>query len=413
MSGATRRVLGNLALALVSLGFTLGMLELAAPWLLPRLPLKLHFALDRYQRVLAQSSKQGVVPEPPYVAILGDSYAMGLGDWLIDADPDTNGPYHAAHVLHQRTGLDVVSFGRSGDSSMGAYVKRPFQTLRYLASTRFALPAPDLFVAYFYEGNDLEDNLRDLHWSYEGEYDADRLFDPDYFADYLTEEWVEEQRPWRWRPSLNDRPVVSRVIRKTLTHALVGWPEGFEPHVIHEGDTNRARMEGGVTALPEPLQSASVALDEEQLETGLYVFEQSLRYLHARMPEVPILLVLVPAPVTTYPMSSPKISALSGKEGDSTAELYPREQVARRADRVCARLVRVAEALEIGFLDARQGLWPVARERFIHGPKDWAHFNQAGYTALAGTIAPELTSRPLRRGRCADVSAYFASIPAS
>ncbi|MGH0030638.1 MAG: hypothetical protein ACQGVC_12665 [Myxococcota bacterium] len=408
-----RAWLGNLALALTSVVFTFGMLELAAPWLLPRLPLKLHFALDRYQRILPQTSKAGVVPEPPYVAILGDSYAMGLGDWLIDADPDTNPPYQASDVLHARIGLDVVSFGKSGDSSMGAYVKRPFQTLRYLASTRFEIEEPDLFVAYFYEGNDLQDNLRDLHWAVEEGWDPARLRTAEGFAEYLAKEWVEEDRPHRWRPSLNERLVVLRILRKTLTHAVTGWPEGFVPHPIHPGEVNRARMEGGVTVLPEPLQSASVNLSDDDLERGLWAFEQSLRYLRANGPDVPLLLVFVPAPVTTYPMSSPRISILSGVEGDTEARLVPRRAVAARSDAVCARLVAVAEALDLGFLDARHALWPVARREFIHGPKDWAHFNRAGYTALGEALAPAVEEQPLARGACADVTAYFAGIPAS
>lgn len=413
MNENTRRWIGNLTLVALSVLFTFGMLELVAPWLVRHLPLKLHFTLDRYQRVLAQSSKLGAVPVPPYVVLLGDSYAMGLGDWLLDADGDANPPYQAAHVLHELLGRDVVSFGRSGDSSMGAYVKRPFETLHYLGTTRYALPKPEIYVAYFYEGNDLEDNLRDLRGSYDGKYDESRFYDADYFRHFLELEWMEVERPWRWTPSLNDRSLVLRIVRKTLSHALFGWPEGYVPHAIHPGEVNRARMREGVVALPEPLQSASVGLAPPDLEKGLWTFEQSLRLLHDQQPDVPILLVFIPAPVTVYPISSPRVSTLTGREGDDTVLLRTREEVAARSDLVCGRLARVAEQLDIGFLDTRHSLWPVARERFIHGPKDWAHFNRAGYTALAHALAPPLETLPPPRGRCADVSAYFASIPPS
>jgi hypothetical protein len=65
---------------------------------LPHVPLKLHAYLDSEIRLLAQSSKRGLVPED-YVALVGDSYAQGRGDWLLEADPNRNGPFASAHVL--------------------------------------------------------------------------------------------------------------------------------------------------------------------------------------------------------------------------------------------------------------------------------------------------------------------------
>ena len=55
-----------------------------------------------------------------YIALTGDSYAVGAGDWLIKAQrssffelPD----YSVAHLIHKKTGIDVVSFGRAGAGS--------------------------------------------------------------------------------------------------------------------------------------------------------------------------------------------------------------------------------------------------------------------------------------------------------
>ena len=102
--------------------FTLLVVEfLLFPLLLPRTPLRLHVYLDDGVRPLAQSSKAGVVPED-YVALVGDSYAQGRGDWLLGQDPDGNGPFHSAHVLHERSGRDVLSFGRGGTGSVRAAV---------------------------------------------------------------------------------------------------------------------------------------------------------------------------------------------------------------------------------------------------------------------------------------------------
>jgi hypothetical protein len=116
-------------------------------------------------------------------------------------------------------------------------------------------------------------------------------------------------------------------------------------------------------------------------------------------------------------MSSPVLSVRSGRQDDDAAQAWPREAVARRADRLCARLAGTAAQLGTGFLDTRHALWPAAREHLLHGPRDWAHFNRRGYTelarALAPAVAPVLEGAAPARGRCADVGAYFASIPGS
>ena len=110
-------------------------------------PLRLHLHLPEDVRVFAQSSKSGVVPHDP-VLLLGDSYAQGAGDWLLETDPNRNGPFHSAHVINRLTGRDVITLGVSGAYSKDAWYLR--------------LPPPHVAVVYFSEGSDLNDNLRFL-----------------------------------------------------------------------------------------------------------------------------------------------------------------------------------------------------------------------------------------------------------
>jgi len=90
------------------------------------------------------SSKTGVLPHDP-VLLLGDSYAQGAGDWLLETDPNRNGPFHSAHVINRLTGRDVITLGVSGAYSKDAWYLR--------------LPPPHVAVVYFSEGSDLNDNL--------------------------------------------------------------------------------------------------------------------------------------------------------------------------------------------------------------------------------------------------------------
>jgi hypothetical protein len=109
--------------------------------------------------VLAQSTKASFVPRA-YVAILGDSMAEGLGDALLAAGQNEGRAFHAAHVIRELTGKDVVSFGRGGSSSAEGLVRQP---ARILAGSRClifpTIQEPSRIIAYFYEGNDVQDNL--------------------------------------------------------------------------------------------------------------------------------------------------------------------------------------------------------------------------------------------------------------
>jgi len=73
--------------------------------LLPHLPDRAAFFL--------QSSKTEYVPRD-YIALIGDSNAQGMGDWLLKTAGDLAKPHHSADVLHQ-----VLGFGRASEHSVG------------------------------------------------------------------------------------------------------------------------------------------------------------------------------------------------------------------------------------------------------------------------------------------------------
>jgi hypothetical protein len=110
--------------------------------------------------VLAQTSKAGFVPRD-YIAILGDSYAEGVGDWLLTVGENEGRAFHAAHVVSDLTRRDVVSFGRGGSSNAESFVRQPTRILAGSQCLIFpTIAEPSQIFAYFYEGNDLQDNLR-------------------------------------------------------------------------------------------------------------------------------------------------------------------------------------------------------------------------------------------------------------
>src|SRR3954453_3830637 len=157
MSPAKSR-LANTALVLISLAVT----YLAASFFLfrvalPHLSLNLRPHFPDLAEVFAQTSKTGTVPRNA-IALLGDSYAEGQGDGLLNANGDRGKALHSAHVLHRLTGRDVVSLGIGGAGSAQAMVRMPTRILRDRCFVYPALEAPKQMLVYFYEGNDLDEN---------------------------------------------------------------------------------------------------------------------------------------------------------------------------------------------------------------------------------------------------------------
>jgi hypothetical protein len=403
-------MLKNLLLAFASLAVTWLLLELlVVPLALPLAPLRIHAGIPRPIRPLAQSSKLATVPAH-YVALLGDSYAQGAGDWLLAVDANGNPPFHSAHLLQQETGLDVISFGASGAGSLRALGTEPEAHLDVLQRTwRYRLPDPDLLLAYFYEGNDLQDNLRDLDFTYAPEgYDLARAYDGAYFRTFVRETAAlrtpvaEERATWSW----TDNFFLARFVLRVAKAAFDGsWRPTRAAEDWSPGRINRARIGGEDSELPDGLQAAPLELSAEELELALWAHAQAFALLRERFPGARSLVVYVPAPLSTYRLSSREVE-IQVQRGDGPSR-FSRDALAALSDRVCRRLEAITLAGEGEFLDARPPLWEAADRQPIHGPRDWKHLNRLGQERLAEAVAHAIEGGGA--GGCGSLAARLGS----
>ena len=201
-----RAFLLNTLLALVSVIVGYVVLEFAVfRVLLPNVKLGIRPHLPETAEVLVQTSKAGFVPHH-YIAVLGNSYAEGVGDWLFNVHGNEALPFGPVDVLHALTGRDVVSFGRGGSSSAEGFVRQPARILAGSKCWIFpSVTEPAQVFAFFYAGNDVQDNLRFLGHvrSRYGEDDAaavDRYLAEQY-ARFLfgnaTSIWAIRSAAWR------------------------------------------------------------------------------------------------------------------------------------------------------------------------------------------------------------------------
>jgi hypothetical protein len=371
-----------------SLLFTLLVLEFVVLKLaLPFTPLKLHAALPKGIRVLAQSSKRAAVPKD-YIALLGDSYAQGFGDWFLATNANRNPPFHSAHLLEERTGRDVISFGASGAGSLRALVTEPVVGVAYLKKTLlFEIADPDVILAYFYEGNDLNDNVDDLRLRFAPAYDMHRLYDPAYFRSFIRHTVIgendleRETESFRWWDNFFVARFVGRVVdaiihRKWLTAPSPRWAPG---------QVNRVIVAGREVPIPDGLQSPSLDLTEQEMKDGLYVFDQALAYLVDQFPRSKIWVVYLPSPLSSYDLASPRVS-IQLQSSDDRPTVYAATLVKERSESMRAAIAQSALAHDVRFIDATPRLREASRKGLIHGPKDWKHFNREGYGALVDAI---------------------------
>ncbi len=415
----------NIALLLTSVFVTLLIMEFLFPRFLHRMPLTMIPGLDGGLRVLTQTSKKTTVPKN-YTALVGDSHAEGRGDWLKRVLREsryrfTTPDYHSAHIIHRKTGQDVITFGTSGSGSLGSLVAKPIPRYLYLNSLwHFTLEKPKRILVYFYEGNDLIDNIRDLDTKFKVKYDMNHIYDPKYFADFITEMILknapiyERQKGVFWKNFLFSRFVLKgvdngkkeinvgiRKLKKALgmnpTQKTAIAPPQAKPQTAQQPSTspappakplapavvNKALVGGKEVVLPSNLQAPAVELTPEEIKATTYVFEQGILYLQRFFKESFVGIVYLPSPLSSYEITSPQVSI---QNYYNRGTVFDTQRVKERSQEVCRRLEGIASENRMGFLDARKAIKKGTAKEILHGPKDWKHLNEKGYHVLSDAI---------------------------
>jgi hypothetical protein len=371
---------------LLALAVGLLALEIALPFVAARVPLASRLYLPPPLFILGAASKDGLVPDD-YVLVLGDSYAAGSGDWLIGALAEEGNPaFQATDILHERLGRDVINFGKGGADSVTAtamVVSKRFAQLR-----RNGLGEPDDVVVYFYEGNDLNDNLRRARRDFGlkeraidsyTDADLDRLIDERATAGF-----------WKGLPGMLYAPyVVQKALQRQADAADVADGDGgasksglrrLASEVIGaEDDTTCVAVGDARYGFDQPIQGPALELTDEELDLTLRMFAGSLRWVKRRFDGPSLTVVYLPSPLACYDITSPEVRAQSY---EGRGERFDAERVVERSDALRARVGAAAAALGMTFIDATPALRERAHHEPVHGPIDGGHLNRAGYEVL-------------------------------
>ena len=342
---------------------------------LPYLPVDVRPHLPDMVDVLAQNSKAAYLPHD-YIALLGDSYAEGLGDWLLQVGGDRTKPFHSAYVIRQATGHDVVSFGKGGAGSAEAIVLRPARIFpSYRCSVFPALEVPRQMFVYFYEGNDVSDNSHFLD-KVDSRY---HRTDADAVDRYLAEDYAATN-PWHCHWQLADFMV--SMASFAFRYRVLGLPVdncGTEaPHA------NRLIVGDRAVEAPALMGPSMLPVGDDTIRAGMDVLAHSFSWLRMHFAGVPVTLVYVPSALSIYRLSGDTVSYCVGTNVVRTA---PTAQVGRNHDFIRGLAQDIAGRQGIPFVDATPALRAAASANLIHGPRDWDHLNEIGYRVLGSLVA--------------------------
>ena len=386
----------NLGLSLISIILFILTMELVFPKILHKLPLPFYLGLGKDYKILGQYHKKSVIPVD-YIAIVGDSHALGSGDWYLQVVKKhklTQGDYHSAHILYNKTGRDVLSFGALGSGSLRGLVLKPISYFKHVNLLRdFELKQPKEILVYFFEGNDLSDNLIDIHNHYRDNYDMARIYDHEYFKTFIEKEILSTDPIYRgevpYKNWLFSRFLVESVGDNIYNEIKPGIKKFKQVSPNFSGkvsptNSDIAKVGGKELPIPHSTQQPALNLNEEQTRQSIYVFEQSLKYMTGFFNKSKVTIVYIPSPISVYKWASPTITIVGGTV--TPVGVTPVVRVYQRSDEIFEQIKTIAEKYNHPLIDTRPLLRATALKEPVHGPRDWYHPNKKGYEAIAQGI---------------------------
>lgn len=371
MSPAAKSRFANTALVLGSLAVT----YLAASFFLFRvviadLSINLRPHFPDLAEVFAQTSKAATVPRD-YIALLGDSYAEGQGDGLLDADGDRAKVMHSAHALYRRTGRDVISIGTGGAGSAQAMVRMPARILRGGCFLYPRIEAPRRMLVYFYEGNDLDENGYVVRTAA-----AAGAFTREAIARHVSQRYAAPPA-FRCFTDLGETGF-------KMAHFLLTNAESWE--TLRKPSPHNKVIAGGTAHATPALQKPPLELDPPMLEASLTIFDVALEWLTRSFASSAIAVVYLPSPAAIYRHAGLSVDAYT-RWPLNEVQAVPVDEIYAASQRTCEQIRKLALAHRARFIDMRPALRAAAATAPIHGPQDWNHFNDAGYRVLGEALA--------------------------
>lgn len=300
------------------------------------------------------------------ILFVGDSYTQGAGDAYRDGIYD----YSIAHLLARDKDVSVYNAGLGGHGNLAAAKNAIWlDKLFKLSFVQEDLPSFDKIVIFFYEGNDLNNNLKEYE-----------IFDhPDSIQKIirLSEPSFSDSI---WYGYLAGLDMVDLNMGRIIDFSLDMFSSDTSKHdPINSDPEYKNEIHAGHSLwLAPPLQAAAVELNNNELDNTIQMFFNSILALKEYFKVEHLEIVYIPSPTTIY--SRPEIIEIQSYENRkffiSSLENSNKSKLIRE------RIQNFARQHKITFADSTDKLIIEARNQLLHGPKDEKHLNKIGYEIL-------------------------------
>jgi len=336
-----------------------------------------------------------------YVAILGDSYSMGVGDAYLNGAHD----YSLAHHLYKNDTKNYLNFGRAGYGSISAVSNLiMINKLTNLPNLIEDLEKPKSIIFVFYEGNDLEENIFEynlLARSNENVSDFvarrinenvklsnfDKLTNIFPIFSFLQKIYSHLGNLFNRIVNINDINEVGSLIadriKKLFGYTIVLDAPKVDPLTYVNSILTLDKIDN-----VQPLQSAAVILNEEQTVIALEVFFESMKYLKSWSQIDNIIILYIPSPISSYSWEEPITYEFKNPADGLVGKINKTTNKKNRENSIFIRdkINYFSKRNNFLFLDATNFVIEKSKEIILHGPLDWRHFNYVGYKNISNYI---------------------------
>jgi hypothetical protein len=390
----SKKIFINICISIISIVLVLVLLEPITIFSLPYLPLNLQAYLEPSVRILCQNSKKGLIPEN-YIAIIGDSYAQGYGDWLFNSNQWSNPKFHSAHLINSLLNKDVVSFGTAGSGSIESIVESFIPKITSIKK-EFNIKDPKIILFYFYEGNDLQDDLMYLehHGYFKNTKEKNKLEKKEFYS--FLEERIKSQTD-----HVKYKPISLKLLVGLIKNALAKliYKKNIETISCHEpkkdpNKYNLVEINKKSVFLPDDIQAPPVEMYKDEIDLGIRTFKYSLEYLINKFPKSSIAVIYIPSVISCYHLKS-DVFVHRSPFLKNRKNVYSYNLIEKEGNDLVKKINTVCNYYKVNFFNTSPDLKLTASKKLIHGPCDIEHFNKDGYEAFSKSIVSFLKKEKL------------------
>lgn len=308
-----------------------------------------------------------------WIGVVGDSYGAGEGDEFLAGADD----YGIFHKLRKVDHQNYLIFARGGFGSINA-ARELVQCTEFMnRSSLFGkIEAPRKIVVLFYEGNDLNDNIRHLS-TMAASADLGK-----FVSDEISTDFGFRRKFSIYFPLYRMLVDSGRALGHGFSLAAKARA-GPDPVAGQAYSGNQVALAQQAVRVPLNPQSAAVELSDQELLKALEVFYRSVTSLQEHFPAAAIELVYLPSVVTVYNwMDRIKVQSYQASGDTFTSG----DENLRRSTQIRQSIELFSKSRGHDFVDSTPALRQLAQQNLIHGPQDWKHFNRLGYRGLAETL---------------------------